>query len=95
MSLNDLSAFFEKLQDDPELQEKVRAVFGAEDREEALCSLAEAEGFTFTVEELRSEQAKPSVGALDDAALHEVVGGTGSLPGFGPGPRLDGPLSSG
>jgi predicted ribosomally synthesized peptide with nif11-like leader len=81
--MNDLSAFFEKLQNDPGLQEKTRALFGAEDREDALCSLAEAEGFTFTVEELRSEQAKPSVATLDDSTLKEVVGGAGcGLPGF-------------
>lgn len=77
MSLSDLSAFFEKLQSDAALQEKTRALFGADDREEALCALAAEEGFTFTADELRSEQARPSVAALDDASLREVVGGIG------------------
>jgi predicted ribosomally synthesized peptide with nif11-like leader len=75
MSLDDLSAFFLKLQEDPALQEKVRGLMGAQDREAALCGLAAGEGFSFTVNELRSEQAKPSVAALDDETLKEVVGG--------------------
>lgn len=83
MSVDDLTAFFERLQGDAALQEKVRALFGAEDRVAALCALAADEGFEFTAEELRSEQAKPSKAVLDDATLKEVVGGAGcGLPGF-------------
>jgi len=83
MSMSDLTAFFEKLQTDAALQEKTRALFGAEDREAALCRLAAAEGFTFTVEELRSEQAGSAVASLDDDSLRRVVGGLGcGLPGY-------------
>jgi predicted ribosomally synthesized peptide with nif11-like leader len=89
MSREDLSAFFEKLQTDAELQEKARALFGAEDREGALCTLAADEGFTFTVEELRAEQAHPSVASLDDDTLKEVVGGfcgvSGAVSGYSSG----------
>ncbi len=82
MSLSDLTAFFERLQTDAALQEKTRELFGADDREEALCRLAAGEGFDFTVEELRSEQAKPALAGLDDESLKEVVGGIGcDIPG--------------
>ena len=82
MSLNDLTAFFERLQTDAALQEKTRELFLADDREEALCRLASAEGFSFTVQELRSEQGKPALAALDDESLQEVVGGIGcDVPG--------------
>jgi predicted ribosomally synthesized peptide with nif11-like leader len=83
MSYADLSAFFEKLQADAALQEKARALSGTDDAPAALCALAAAEGFTFTPEELSSEQAKPAFAALDDETLREVAGGAGcSVVGF-------------
>ena len=84
MSIDDMMAFFARLQEDPALQEKARAVSGPdEERLDAVCELAAAEGFTVTPEDLRSEQAKPAVAALDDETLQQVVaGGAGcTIPG--------------
>jgi predicted ribosomally synthesized peptide with nif11-like leader len=47
-----------------------------------LCALAAAEGFAFTTEELRAEQARSATSALDDASLDQVAGGIcGDSPG--------------
>ena len=76
MSIDDMTAFFARLQEDPALQEKARAVSRSdEERLDALCKLAADEGFSVTPEDLRSEQAKPAVAALDDETLQQVVGG--------------------
>ena len=76
MSIDDMTAFFARLQEDPALQAKARAVSGPdEERLAAVCGLAAEEGFTVTPEDLRSEQAKPAVAALDDETLQQVVGG--------------------
>jgi predicted ribosomally synthesized peptide with nif11-like leader len=76
MSIDDLTAFFARLQEDTALQDKARAVSGAEEeRLAAVCKLAAAEGFTVTPEDLRSEQAKPAAAALDDGVLQQIVGG--------------------
>lgn len=81
MSAKELSAFFERLQADPALQEKARAVAAAADREEALRALAAGEGFTFSVEELRTAQQAGALAELDDASLREVVGGACGIAG--------------
>ena len=97
MSLDDLTAFFTRLQEDPTLQDKARAVAGSdEDRAAALCNLAADEGFAITPEDLRSEQAAPAIAALDDESLKQVVGGLFcNAPGFtspSPGPGEDAQL---
>ena len=76
MSIDDMTAFFARLQEDPALQEKARAVSGPdEERLAAVCGLAADEGYAVTPEDLRSEQARPAVAALDDETLQQVVGG--------------------
>ena len=84
MSIDDMTAFFARLQEDPALQEKARAVSGEDvERIDAVCRLAAEQGLTVTPEDLRSEQAGPAVAALDDEALRQVVGGGGgcTIPG--------------
>ena len=84
MSIDDLTAFFAKLQEDPALQEKARAVSGSDDeRLSALCGIAAEAGYTVTTEDLRSEQAQPAVAALDEGVLQHIVGGAGgcTIPG--------------
>jgi predicted ribosomally synthesized peptide with nif11-like leader len=77
MSIEDLKTFFGKLESDPALQDKARALQGgaADERVAGLCALAAGEGLTVTPADLGDEAARPAVAALDDASLREVVGG--------------------
>lgn len=89
MSIEGLTAFFARLQEDPELQERAHAVSGpADEKLAALCALAAEAGLTVTPGDLRSAQADPATAALEDETLGKVVGGGCSAvgivsPGFG------------
>ena len=84
MSTEAVNLFFQKLNEDPELQkELVELINSAEDNEgQATTELAKKLGFDFTSEELKAEferqnqlnQAQPS-GELSDQELEAVAGG--------------------
>jgi len=92
MPIDDLKAFFAKLETDTALQEQARALQGSADDERVagLCALAADAGFTVTPEDLRSAAAGSAAAELDDQALRAVVGGLCSSPGVGGGPRTEG-----
>ena len=75
MSLSDAQEFLQQMASDPELAKEAAAAHRRQ-----LVGLAREKGFKVTEQELaeavRAAQAAP-YGALDDAALEAVVGGTG------------------
>jgi len=91
MPIDDLKAFFAKLETDTALQDKARALqIGAEDERLAgLCALAADAGFTVTPEDLQSAAAGSAAAELDDESLRAVVGGLCSSPGLASGPPPD------
>lgn len=76
MSIEDLSAFFEKLQSDEDLRQKAVALQDSDDPErlDGLCRLAAENGFQVTPADWEHEAAAPAVEALSKNALGEVVG---------------------
>jgi len=77
MSIEDLTAFFGKLESDADLRDKafgLQAAGGAE-RVDALCRLAKDSGFAVTPEDWQHEAAGPAIAALEDESLRGVVGG--------------------
>jgi len=89
MPIDDLKAFFAKLETDTALQEQARALQGSADDERVagLCRLAADAGFTVTSEDWSSAAAGAAAAELDDESLRAVVGGLCSSPGAGGGPR--------
>ena len=84
MSVDDLKAFFEKLESDPGLQERARALAAGEvgERAAGLSALAAEQGLEVTAEDLAAAAADPAVAALDDESLRTVVGGISCLVGL-------------
>ena len=85
MSIEDLTAFFAKLESDQALQDQALALQGArgEERLAGLTSLAAEHGFTVTAADWEHEAAGPAVAALEDEKLRDVVGGgCGDAVGF-------------
>jgi len=82
MSVDDLHAFFTKLESDESLRQEVIALDAAseEERPEALYALAAREGFDVTEDDWRHESVVPAVAGLEDEALRSVVGGVGCQP---------------
>ena len=94
MSIEDLTAFFGRLESDADLRDKA---FGLQDagaeRVDALCRLAKDSGFEVTPEDWQHEAAGPAIAALDDESLRKVVGGAGcDSPGLSLGGQGDGPI---
>ena len=89
MPIDDLKAFFAKLETDAALQEQARALQGSADDERVagLCGLAADAGFTVTPEDLSSAAAGAAAAELDDESLRAVVGGLCGVIGFALGPR--------
>jgi predicted ribosomally synthesized peptide with nif11-like leader len=87
MPIDDLKAFFAKLETDTALQDKARALQGSAEGERVagLCSLAAAEGLSVTPEDLKSAAAGSAVVELDDESLRAVVGGVCGSPGLASG----------
>lgn len=77
MSIEDLTAFFAKLESDQALQDQALALQGArgEERLAGLTSLAAEHGFTVSAADWEHEAAGPAVAALEDEKLRDVVGG--------------------
>ena len=77
MSAQDLRAFFARLETDPELQERARALSGLAEAERprALCELAGAQGFEVSDDDLRAAAGEAGAAALEDETLRSVVGG--------------------
>ena len=90
MPIDDLKAFFAKLETDAALQEQARALQGSADDERVagLCALAADAGFTVTPDDLTSAAAGLAVAELDDESLRAVVGGLCQAVGFSV-PHLD------
>lgn len=79
MSIEDLSAFFTRLQEDEALREQAFGLqdAGGAERLDGLCRLAGEHGFDVTPEDWKHEAAGPAIAALDDESLRQVVGGEG------------------
>ena len=77
MPIDDLKAFFAKLETDADLQAKARALQGSaeDERVTGLCALAADAGFTVTPEDWKSAAAGAAAAELDDESLRAVVGG--------------------
>ena len=91
MPIDDLQAFFTRLETDAALQEQARALQGSTDDERVagLCALAADAGFTVTPEDLSSAAAGAAAAELDDESLRAVVGGLCDVVGSTGGPRLE------
>ena len=91
MPIDDLKAFFAKLESDADLQAKARALQGsaADERVAGLCALAADAGFSLTAEDLSSAAAGSAAAELDDQSLRAVVGGLCSSPGLVTGPSSE------
>jgi predicted ribosomally synthesized peptide with nif11-like leader len=85
MSIEDLTAFFAKLESDPSLQERALALQGAPEPErlDGLCRLAADHGFEVTPADWEHEDAGGAVAALDDDTLKDVAGGNASCSALG------------
>ena len=97
MSIEGLSEFFTRLQEDDALREQAFALEGVEgvERRDGLCRLAAEHGFDVTPADWEHEAVGPAVAAFEDDALRDVVGGLGcGIPGYGVGGQ-HGPLSPG
>ena len=90
MPIDDLKAFFAKLETDAALQEQARALKGSADDERVagLCRLAADAGFNVTPEDWTSAAAGSAAAELDDESLRAVVGGLCEAVGFAV-PHLD------
>ena len=90
MPIDDLKAFFAKLETDAPLQEQARALQGSADAERVagLCRLAADAGFTVTAEDWKSAAAGSAAAELDDESLRAVVGGICEVSGISV-PHLD------
>ena len=77
MSIEDLTAFFAKLESDGALQDEALALQDAsgEERLAGLTSLAAEHGFTVTAADWEHEAAGPAIAALEDEKLRDVAGG--------------------
>ena len=77
MSIEDLTAFFGRLESDEDLRDKAVELqdAGGAERVDALCRLAKEYGFEVTPEDWRHEAAGPAIAALEDESLRTVVGG--------------------
>ena len=84
MPIDDLKAFFAKLETDADLQAKARALQGSADEERlaGLCALAADAGVAVTPEDWKSAAAGSAAAELDDESLRAVVGGVCGSPGF-------------
>jgi len=84
MPIDDLKAFFAKLETDTALQDRARALQGSADDERVagLCRLAADAGFTVTPEDWKSAAAGSAAAELDDQSLRAVVGGLCQAVGF-------------
>ena len=89
MPIDDLTAFFAKLETDADLQEQARAFQGSPDDERVagLCRLAADAGFTVTPEDWKSAAAGSAAAELDDQSLRAVVGGLCDVVGEAAGTR--------
>ena len=70
MSEEQLKAFWEAIQADPSLQEKLRAATDAD----SIASIAKEAGFEITADEIKEAQSK-----LSDEQLDGVAGGGNSI----------------
>jgi predicted ribosomally synthesized peptide with nif11-like leader len=79
VSIDDLTAFFSRLQEDEALRGQALALeqAAASDRLEGLCRLAQEHGFDVTPDDLRAAHAVPAVAELDDEALKSLPAGGG------------------
>ena len=84
MPIDDLKAFFAKLQTDTALQDKARALQTSPDDERVagLCRLAADAGFTVMADDWKSAAAGTAAAELDDQSLRAVVGGICESTGF-------------
>jgi predicted ribosomally synthesized peptide with nif11-like leader len=73
--MSSVGKFYEKLAADQDLQKQLQAAAAAA-AEQAIVGVAGTQGFTFTVEELRSHVAS-QVEELSEDDLAKVAGGTG------------------
>ena len=82
MSVEDLHAFFTRLEGDEGLRQEVIALDADSDEERlaALCTLAAREGFVVAGEDWEHDSVGPAVAALEDEELRSVVGGAGCPP---------------
>jgi predicted ribosomally synthesized peptide with nif11-like leader len=82
MSVEDLHAFFGKLEGDEGLRRQAMALdaLPTGERFAALRALATQEGFDVTEEDWRHESVGPAVAALEDEELRGVVGGDACAP---------------
>jgi predicted ribosomally synthesized peptide with nif11-like leader len=89
MSIEGLTAFFARLQEDTALRDQAAAFEGAggAERLDGLCRLAREHGFEVTPEDWAHEAAGPAVAALDDESLRRVAGGVCYSPGVFGGPH--------
>jgi len=89
MPIDDLQAFFTRLETDAALQEQARALQGGADDERVagLCALAAEAGFAVTAEDWMSAAAGTAAAELDDESLRAVVGGLCEASGAPAGPR--------
>ena len=84
MPIDDLQAFFTRLETDAALQG------GADDERVAgFCALAAEAGFAVTAEDWMSAAAGTAAAELDDESLRAVVGGLCDVVGSTGGPRLE------
>jgi predicted ribosomally synthesized peptide with nif11-like leader len=76
MSMDDLKAFFGRLQEDAALRDRVPALQDAEGagRVGGLLRLAREHGFDVTREDLTHAASDPSAAELDDESLSGVAG---------------------
>ena len=88
MPIDDLKAFFTKLETDAVLQEQARALQGSPDDERVagLCALAAALLKSSGVNVKPASAASTAAAELDDQSLRAVVGGLCSSPGLASGP---------
>ncbi|AFY58615.1 bacteriocin propeptide, TIGR03798 family/class IIb bacteriocin, lactobin A/cerein 7B family [Rivularia sp. PCC 7116] len=80
MSTQTVNQFFEKVSEDPELQQKLVKAIESENDRQAVTDLAAQEGFQFTSDELWEEiknrqQAIIDSGELSEEELEAVAGG--------------------
>ena len=82
MSVDDLHAFFTKLENDESLRQEVIALdaLGDEERARAVHDIAAREGFTITAEDWQHKSVGPAITSLSDEALRDVVAADGCMP---------------
>lgn len=96
MAIDDLSAFFARLQQDAALRDQALALQDEDgaDRLDGLCRLAREHGFDVAPEDWQHADAKDAAAALDDESLRKVAGGSICFsPGVFGGPHDGAPLS--